>query len=59
MVGLNLESMEVCTVWGQIYLLPFIKVTHDKLLNGQYELVIGWLKWELIIPLSKYEGGRL
>ena len=28
----------------QISLLPFIKVTHDKILNGEYELIIGWLK---------------
>ncbi len=28
----------------QIYLLPFVKVTHDKMLNSNYELIIGWLK---------------
>jgi len=36
-------------IWGQLYLLPYIKVTHDRQLNGDLELIIGWLKWEMII----------
>jgi len=40
-----------CEVWGQIYVTPFIKLTHDRLLNGDIELIIGWLKWEIIIGL--------
>ena len=27
---------------SQLYLLPFVKVTYDKVLNGSYEFVIGW-----------------
>jgi hypothetical protein len=27
---------------SQLYLLPFIKVTYNKVLNGHYELIIGW-----------------
>ena len=42
-------KMFVSKVWGQIYLLPYIKVTHDKMLNGDYEVIIGWLKWEFVI----------
>ena len=38
-------------VWGQIYLLPYVKVTHDKTLNGDYELIIGWLKWEIVFAI--------
>jgi len=26
----------------QVYLLPFVKITYDKILNGDYELIIGW-----------------
>lgn len=26
----------------QVYLLPFVKITYDKTLNGDYELIIGW-----------------
>lgn len=36
-------------IWGQLYLLPYIKVTHDRQLNGDLELIIGWLKWEMVI----------
>jgi len=42
-------EIEISKIGGQIYLLPFIKITHDKYLYGGYELIIGWLKWELII----------
>ena len=40
-----------CKVWGQIYLLPYIKLTHDRTLNGDLELIIGWLNKELIIGI--------
>ena len=30
------------TTFGQAYVLPFIKITYDKTLNGDYELLIGW-----------------
>jgi hypothetical protein len=36
-------------VIGQIYLMPTIKITHSKYLNGDYEIIIGWLKWELVL----------
>ena len=42
-------KMETFTVMGQIYVLPYIKITHSKILNGDYELIIGWLKWQLVI----------
>lgn len=35
-------------VYGQIYLLPYIKLTHTRRLNGRLELIIGWLKWEIV-----------
>ena len=31
------------TIYGQVYLLPFIKITHDIFLNGEYELIVGWV----------------
>lgn len=42
-------KVEFCTVVYQIYVTPYIKITHDKFLNGDYELIIGWLKWEVVI----------
>ena len=42
-------KFKVCTIVGQIYILPSIKYTHDRMLNGDNELIIGWLKYELII----------
>ena len=31
------------TTFGQVYILPYIKITYDKTLNGDYELLIGWI----------------
>ena len=39
------------TVYGQCYLLPFVKVTHTRKLNGDLELIIGWLKLEIAIQI--------
>jgi len=36
-------------VLGQLYLLPYVKVTHTKWLNGSYELIIGWFNYQLFI----------
>ena len=44
----NKMKISISKIWGQVYLLPFIKITHDKFLNGKYEFIIGWLKWEII-----------
>jgi hypothetical protein len=42
-------KLSLSHIWGQMYLLPFVKVTHDRFLNGDLELIIGWLKWEIVI----------
>jgi hypothetical protein len=44
-------KFQICSVWGQVYFLPFIKMTHTRTLNGDLELIIGWLKWELVIGI--------
>lgn len=38
-------------VMYQIYLLPYIKITHDRFLNGSYELIIGWFNKEIVISI--------
>jgi hypothetical protein len=40
-----------CSIWGQVYIFPFIKITYTRTLNGELELIIGWLKWELVIGI--------
>jgi hypothetical protein len=42
-------TLDLYPIIGQIAILPFIKVTHSKFLNGDYEIIIGWLKWELVL----------
>ncbi len=42
-------SMEY--IWAQLYIVPFVKVTHTRVLNGDYEFIIGWLKWQLAITI--------
>jgi hypothetical protein len=38
-------KLEFFTVASQIYLIPTIKITHDRLLNGYHEVQLIWLKW--------------
>jgi hypothetical protein len=44
-------KLSINEVWGQVYLLPFIKLTHTRQLNGDLELIIGYLKWEIVIGI--------
>jgi hypothetical protein len=44
-------KISINEVWGQVYLLPFIKLTHTRQLNGDLELIIGWLNRELVIGI--------
>jgi len=44
-------KISISSIWGQFYILPFIKVTHDRTLNGDLELIIGWLNKELVIGI--------
>jgi hypothetical protein len=44
-------SVSVCTVSSQIYILPFVKVTYDKYLNGDYEVIIGWFNKAIVISI--------
>lgn len=47
--------IEFMTQWHQIYLLPTIRITHDKFLYGFYNIEFWWLKWGFEIILSKSE----
>lgn len=41
----------IARIYGQVYIFPFLKITHTQKLNGDLELIIGWLKWELVITI--------
>jgi hypothetical protein len=47
----NEMKISLILIYGQVYLSPYVKITYDRFLNGDYELIIGWLKWELIIAI--------
>ncbi len=44
--------MKIYKIEYQLYILPFIKITHDTILNGKYELIIGWLNLEMAISFK-------
>ena len=31
------------SIVGQFYVLPYIKITYDRTLNGEYEFIVGWM----------------
>jgi hypothetical protein len=39
----------IYTIMSQIYIIPYVKFTYDKWLNGYYELSIGWLNKEITV----------
>lgn len=46
MIKFNIDD-----VWGQIYIFPYIKLTHTRELNGDLELIIGWLHKQIVIGI--------
>jgi hypothetical protein len=40
-------KVNIVEVGYQIYLTPYVKLTTSRFLNGNYELIIGWLKWQI------------
>lgn len=45
-------KIEIEDIYGQVYIIPTIKITYTRYLNGEYELIFGWLKWYLVIRTS-------
>jgi len=41
----------VSEIMDQLYVLPTLKVTYKRSLNGDLELILGWIKYELIISI--------
>ena len=44
-------TIRVFSILSQLYITPYIKVTHDRDLDGCLEFIIGWLKWEIVIGI--------
>ena len=41
----------ISEIVDQVYVLPSIKITYSRMLNGNLELILGWLKYELVIAI--------
>jgi hypothetical protein len=39
------------SVLAQLYLLPYVKVTYDRFLNGDKELIIGWFNKAIVFSI--------
>ena len=48
-MDMNKLDISISKIMCQVYMLPFVKITHDPFLNGSYEFIIGWLKWEVVV----------
>jgi hypothetical protein len=44
-------KIKIYTVFSQLYITPYVKITYDKFLNGDYELIIGWFNKEIVISI--------
>jgi hypothetical protein len=45
-------KIRIDKVMYQVYIFPYVKVTYDKWLNGDYEFIVGWLSWEIVIGIT-------
>lgn len=44
-------KIRIYKVSYQFYLLPYIKITFSRFLNGNYELILGWLDRQITLEL--------
>ena len=44
------------TILGQLYILPFIKITYDRTLNGEYEFIVGWMSIGISLSFKSKQG---
>jgi len=46
-----LPQIQIDEIVAQCYILPTVKITYDRWLNGKYELIFSFLKWELVFSV--------
>ena len=46
-------KVNIVEVGYQTYLTPYVKVTTSRFLNGNYELIFGWLSGKLFLVFDK------
>jgi hypothetical protein len=44
-------KIRIDTVMYQLYVFPYLKITYDKFLNGNYEIIVGWFSWEIVLEI--------
>jgi hypothetical protein len=44
-------KIRIYQVSYQFYLIPYIKITYSRFLNGNYELILGWLDKQITLEL--------
>jgi len=42
-------KLRAATVLYQFYIFPYIKITYNRELNGDIEIILGWLNREIYI----------
>jgi len=42
-------KFRIDTVCYQTYITPYIKITHTRILNGDYEIIFGWFNKQFVI----------
>ena len=44
------------TIFGQFHVLPFIEITYDPTLNGEYEFIVGWINIGISLSFKPKQG---
>jgi len=45
-------KVRIFNIISQVYITPYVKVTYNRHLNGNLELILGWVKWEIVIKIN-------
>jgi len=44
-------KLRIDKVMFQLYIFPYLKITYNKWLNGNYEIIVGWMNWAIVLEI--------
>ena len=48
----KIMKLKIDKVMYQLYIFPYLKITYDKWLNGNYEIIVGWMNWAIVLEMT-------
>lgn len=45
-------KLKIDKVMYQLYIFPYLKITYNKWLNGNFEIIVGWMNWAIVLEIT-------